>query len=58
MNSQKQYYKEMVDLNQDENSINLIVKAQDKGTLETLLDQIKKIFGTNPGTFSQLILFI
>lgn len=48
LNAQKQYYKEMVDLGEDDETINLIVKAQDKGTLETLLEQIKKIFGSNP----------
>jgi len=43
------YVKEMVDGVDNEGVLNIIVKAQDKGTLETLLDQINKIAQKHDG---------
>ena len=38
-----------------ENTLNLIVKAQDKGTLETLLDQITKSSSKYPDKIVNII---
>lgn len=43
LEAHKLYVKEMVDINHDDSIIHLIVKAQDKGTLETLIEQINKV---------------
>ena len=37
------YVQEMVEGRQDEDTLKVILKAQDKGTLETLVDQINKL---------------
>jgi hypothetical protein len=38
----KKYLSEFVEQGEQDGVINIIVKAQDKGTLETLVDQIIK----------------
>lgn len=37
------YVEEMINLQSSDTILNLIIKAQDKGTLETLVDQINKM---------------
>jgi Translation initiation factor 2 (IF-2; GTPase) len=46
LEAHKLYVREMVDINHDDSIIHLIVKAQDKGTLETLIEQINKVAAT------------
>jgi hypothetical protein len=49
LEAHKLYVKEMVDINHDESIVHVIVKAQDKGTLETLIEQINKVAATQQG---------
>ena len=46
----------MVEENDDDSIVNLIVKAQDKGTLETLEDQIQKVAAKQDGRVFNIVI--
>jgi len=51
------YVQEMVEGRQDDATLKVILKAQDKGTLETLLDQISKLANKYDGTSTLKTIF-
>lgn len=51
LESHHNYVKEMIEEKNDDSILNIIVKAQDKGTLETLIDQINKIAAKQDSKF-------